>query len=348
MPQAREGVVMFTDENQGDCLPRSGFRDPGGSEDPFHDSAVLPMFSDKQLESAVTELRSMLEEDQSVRTQEALKGEMARKIQSVAQSFPNGHWFQRIDYPSHHITSTSNHELAHIDGGGLNTLGNGLSGREASILRPWPKWFYLKNLLPDVAGKSVVEIGSSNGFFCFRFSERGASRVTGVVIKKRQYESAVWSAEVLGLDNVSFIHTDFLLDMTIPQYDVVFSSEAHNHFLFPFYGLLRLINLARETVIFDTGAVDTKDHRLGLDSAWDPSNQLLYHSFMLSDGLIMDFLDLIGIPPSRVKRYKAPPDHSHILYVIDTTDLPQHRIEFSYPDYLTEVMGLGLRQAAED
>jgi len=26
--------------------------------------------------------------------------------------------------------------------------------------------------------------------------------------------------------------------------------------------------------------------------------------------------------------------------VIDTTDLPQHRIEFSYPDYLTKVMGL--------
>jgi SAM-dependent methyltransferase len=344
MPQAREGVVMFTDEDQGNYLHRSGVRDPGGSEDPFHDSAVVPMFTDEQLESAVTELRCMLEEDQSVRTQEALKGEMARQIQSVAQSFPNGHWFQRIDYPGHHITSTSNHEWAHIDEGGLNTLGKRLSGREASILRPWPKWLYLKNLLPDVAGKSVVEIGSSNGFFCFRFSELGAAHATGIEIKKRQYESAVWSAEVLGLDNVSFIHTDFLLDMTIPQYDVVFSSEVHNHFLFPFYGLLRMINLAKETVILDTGVIDTKDHRLGLDSGWDQSNQLLYHSFMLSDGLIMDFLDLIGIPPSRVKRYKAPADHYHILYVIDTTDLSQHRIKFSYPDYLTKVIGLRFKK----
>ncbi len=82
---------MSTDENHGDCLHRSGFRDPGGYEDPFHDSAVVPMFTDKQLDSAVTELRCMLEEDESVRTQEALKGEMARQIQSVAQSFPNGH-----------------------------------------------------------------------------------------------------------------------------------------------------------------------------------------------------------------------------------------------------------------
>jgi len=61
---------------------------------------------------------------------------------------------------------------------------------------------------------------------------------------------------------------------------------------------------------------------------------------MLSDGLIMDFLDLIGIPLSRVNRYKAPADHCHILYVIDTTDLAQHRIEFSYLEYLTQVMGL--------
>jgi len=297
-------------------------------------AVVTPMFTDKQLESTVNDLRGMLEEDESVRTQEALKGEVAKKIQ-----FFSGNWFQRIDYPNYHITSTSNHKWAWIDEGGLNTLGKRLSSREASILRPWPKWLLIKSFLPDVAGKSVVEIGSSNGFFCFRFSELGAVQVTGIEIIKRQYESAVWSAKVLGRDNVSFLHTDFLLDMTIPPHDVVFLSEVHNHMLFPFYGLFKAINLAKETVVFDTCAIDTKDHHLRLDSGWQ-SNQLIYHSFMLSDGLIMDFLDLIGIPPSRVKHYKTPVDHRHVLYVIDTTDLQRRRAEFSYPVYLRKVIGL--------
>lgn len=318
--------------NLGTYTHREGAVDK--DDDPFRESLVMPLFNDEQLDQAVTELRKTLEQDESSETKIALTGEISQKIESF---YP--HWFQRIDYPNYHLTSTSNHAMAYIDEGGLNTLGKRLTSEEASILRPWPKWYYLKPLLPELTGKSVLELGSSNGFFSFRFAELGASEVTGIEIIRSQYESAIWSASILGCQNVKFQNTDVLMDFTIPPHDVVFLSEVHNHFLFPFYGLARIVNLAKETVIFDTGAQDNSDHGLGLSSGWtNDTKSLIYHSFTLSDGLIMDFLNLIGIPPSKVKRYKAPYDHYHILYIIDTRDIQRTREEFGYPEYLRRIV----------
>jgi len=293
-------------------------------------SPILPLYSQGQLDAAIAQLRRMIEIDARPETKAALNSDIAAKIRGFA-----GHWFQRIDYPDHRLTSTSDHNLAHFDEGGLNTLGRRLTSEEACILRPWPKWFYIKPLLPDVAGKSVLELGSSNGFFGFRFAELGAREVTGVEILRRQFESAVWSASVLGYKNVRFINTDVLLDLTIPPHDLVFLSEVLNHFPVPFFGLIRTINLAREMVIFDTGAIDSDEHGIKLYSGFDKrTRQLIYSSFLMTDRLIIDFLSLIGVEPSRVTRYKAPYNEYHILYKIDTRDLRVTRTSQRYPEYL--------------
>ncbi|NJN85293.1 MAG: class I SAM-dependent methyltransferase [Leptolyngbyaceae cyanobacterium SL_7_1] len=297
---------------------------------------VLPLYTDTQLNEAVAKLREMLKADEVTSAPDCIDQEIREKIQSF---YP--HWFQRIDYPNHCTTSTSNHRLAYFDEGGLNTLGKSLTSEEASILRPYPKWFCMKEVLPSVEGKSVLEIGSSNGFFSFRFAELGASSVTGVEISKPQYESAVWSANVLKHENVHFLNADILTDFSIPKHDIVFLSEVHNHFLFPFFGLLRVIDLANETVIFDTGALDVNEDWIRLDSSLEPkSNRLIYHSFMMSDGLIMNFLNLIGIPSSKVIRYKSPSNHYHILYIIDTRAIKARRNRLQYPAYLGETVKL--------
>jgi 2-polyprenyl-3-methyl-5-hydroxy-6-metoxy-1,4-benzoquinol methylase len=302
----------------------------------FDESPVAPLYSEEQLQRAVTDLRKMLAEDDTPERKAALQAEIARGIESF-----RGDWYQRIDYPEHNITSTTNHEWAYIDQGSMNTLSNRLTSEEACILRPWPKWFYIKPIMPDLKGKSVLELGSSNGFFSFRFAEMGANKVTGVEIVRRQQESATWSAEILKHTNVSFLNTDALLDLTIPPHDIVFLSEVHNHFLFPFYGLLRLVNLARERVILDAGVTDTSEQGMNLHTGWHPeSNELLYQHFQLSDGLVMDFLNLIGVASSRVKRYKAPDDDTHILYDIDTTGLEEGRERLGYPDYMKRMVRL--------
>jgi len=314
----------------------AGFSPGEDFADRHGDSPILPLYSERQIERAVSDLRRMLAKDDSPECKKALESEIAEGIRSFI-----GYWFQRIDYPEHNITSTSDHRSVYVDEGGLNTLGNRLTSQEASILRPWPKWSYIKPLLPDLRGKSVLEVGSSNGFFSFRFAEMDANKVTGVEILRQHYESAVWSAKILKHDNITFLNTDAVMDLTVPQHDIVFLSEVHNHFLFPFLGLLRIVNLAKERVIFDTAATYTQNQRLNLFSGWDTkTNTFLYHSFQLTDGLILDFLNLIGVPPSKVTRYAAPPDENHILYDIDTTDLGKTREKFQYPDYLWQMVNM--------
>src|SRR4051794_5697272 len=98
---------------------------------------------------------------------------------------------------------------------------------------------------------------------------------------------------VLGHSSVEFLNTDFLLDANIPAHDVVFLSEVHNHFLFPFYGLLRVVNLAREAVIWDGGVEHQRrrrkpwgrkiategQHGITLNTGWNEKGGLIYHSF---------------------------------------------------------------------
>jgi hypothetical protein len=67
---------------------------------------------------------------------------------------------------------------------------------------------------------------------------------------------------------------------------------------------------------------------------------------MMSDGFIMNFLNLIGVPPARVTRYKAPSNEYHILYVIDTRGVTEHRKQLGYPTYLEDVIQLRFKNAA--
>jgi SAM-dependent methyltransferase len=299
---------------------------------------VHPLCAPGQIDAAVPKLRAMLERDKTPAYQRALKGRIAEEMQRFG-----GHWFQRIDFADHSTTSTSNPAWAWHDEGGLNTLGKRLTSLEASVLRPWPKWLgYLIQLMPDVRGKSVLELGSSNGFFSFRFAEMGASHVTGIEAVPEQSASARWAAQVLGHGNVNFLNTDFLVDHSIEAHDIVFLSEVQNHFLFPFAGLAKIVNLAKELVIFDTGAIDTPEQRLQLHTGWDPkSGALNFHSFTFSDGLLMDYLALLGVPAERITRYKAPAEECHILYAIDTRSLSADRRKMQYLPYLWDALELG-------
>jgi 2-polyprenyl-3-methyl-5-hydroxy-6-metoxy-1,4-benzoquinol methylase len=314
------------------------YRDLGQTRTAKHRLDEAQQIKNAQTRAArmVGQLRAMLAQDDSPETIAACNSDLARGIEQFW-----GFWFQRIAFPEHHLTSTSSHKWSNIDEGGyLNTLGGRLTGTEASILRPYPKWLYIEPVLPDLRGKSVLEVGSNNGFFSFRFVEAGAASVTGVDIVEQAVASATWSKGVLGHHNVEFLHTDFLLDLNLQPHDVVFQSEVHNHFLLPFYGLCRMVNLARETLIFDSGVSETPAHTIELASGWerDPA-RLVYHSFVFSDGLLLDFLNLIGIPPERVIRYRAP-GGQHTLYVIDTRGVKDRRRELNYPEYLRRVIEL--------
>ena len=107
----------------------------------------LPLYMPAQMDSAVRDLRTILAADETPECRAALATPFGESLRAFA-----GGWFQRIEYPKHGISSTSDHGLAYIDEGSFNTLGQRLTSREACILRPMPKWRYIRPLLPQIEG----------------------------------------------------------------------------------------------------------------------------------------------------------------------------------------------------
>lgn len=284
------------------------------------DPVSYPLFSGDALAGMLVELREILRHDREEFRPETLLSPVADGIETF-----KGDWFQRIDFPGYNISTTTNRAWAMFDEGGVNTLGRSLTSEEACLLRPWPKWLYVRPLLPDLRGKSVMEVGSANGFFPFRFAELGAERVTGIDVQLRKHQSAVWANSVLAWKNVEFRQADFLVDFTIPSHDIVFVSEVINHTLCPMWAISRLVNLAKEMLIIDTGIFESHLHTMELSTGWSRATrtaQML--SYQISDGLLCSFLKVLGLRAGEIVKY-VESGAGHILYKIDTSKLHERR-----------------------
>lgn len=83
-----------------------------------------------------------------------------------------------------------------------------------------PEWPALKAMLPDLTGKSVVDLGCSYGWFCRAARELGASEVTGVDISEKMLARA---AELTADPQIHYQRSD--LDALKPGGSLVFSME---------------------------------------------------------------------------------------------------------------------------
>jgi protein-L-isoaspartate O-methyltransferase len=240
-------------------------------------------------------------------------------------------WYQRIAIPGTSAFTTSNRASQDVsDPGWLNRLGNALSPEEGAILRPMPKWAYIERVLPDLRGKSVMDIGCNSGFFSFAFLDKGAASVTGIEPVSRYVEAARWLASVRGDRNVQFIQSDVMLDLSLKPHDVVFMSEVYTHFMDPLLGILRAINLARETLIIDGPVLTRPRSRMHLNIMVDRKTRLpSYLAWTMSDSLLLSYFALCGVAPEKVVRYVSPLKN-HILYVIDTSEVEQYRHQHEF------------------
>jgi 2-polyprenyl-3-methyl-5-hydroxy-6-metoxy-1,4-benzoquinol methylase len=282
-------------------------------------SPKAELISNQELQRHIVTLRQNLALDTSPVIKAALKSPTT--IQALSHP-----WWQRIAIPGTDCFTTSDHDRLTISNPGyLNTLGGSLTPEEGCILRPMPKWTYLKPIIPDLVQKTVLEIGCNNGYFCFEFAELSGARVTGVEVHEGFLKSAQWMAMARGTHNIEFLLTDALLDLRLPVHDVVFMSEVYTHFIDPFFGILRAINLARETLIIDNATLTTSSYEIDISFGVNQATgKPEYHSWALSDGLVLLYLMLCGVPPERVTRYFAPWPN-HIVYVIDTRDVATYR-----------------------
>lgn len=245
-----------------------------------------------------------------------------------------GPWFQRIEFPDYGITTTDDPDNAIFDGAPDNAV-DGLSKEEACILRPTPKWRYIKEFLPDVSGMEVLEIGCNCGFFCFKFAELGAKKVVGVDIKKKWLENALWINSILGYKQVSFFNLDFFLlnnhlndnlktqnirDNEIPlpkdKFDLIFSSTVINHMFFPFIALYKMLIMSRHYVVIDL-KVRSANEKPDMTLYVRPAGKI--HSFQFSEKLLVKMINHMGIDSDDIKIHRYNNNES-ITLVIKTTN----------------------------
>ncbi|NNU76324.1 class I SAM-dependent methyltransferase [Clostridium estertheticum] len=97
----------------------------------------------------------------------------------------------------------------------------------------------MQSLLPDMAGKTVLDLGCGFGENCVDFLNRGATRVVGVDISEKMLSIAKIDN---AFENIEYIHLDMNDISTIEEkFDIVYSSLAF-HYVKSFSKLLRDIN----------------------------------------------------------------------------------------------------------
>jgi tRNA (mo5U34)-methyltransferase len=119
---------------------------------------------------------------------------------------------------------------------------------------PDSRWQVIQPCLPDVAGKSVLDIGCSSGFFSLKMKELGAAYVLGVDAgeQPKAIDQARFAAETLRLDIDFKICSVYDLATIGKQFDIVLFMGVFYHLRHPLLALEAVRPLCRETLIFQT------------------------------------------------------------------------------------------------
>lgn len=89
------------------------------------------------------------------------------------------------------------------------------------------EWQTLKQLLPDFAGKRVLDLGCGYGWHCLYAADQGAKEVLGVDLSEKMLAVA---QEKCRVENVRFLHSAIEdVDFAENQFDIVLSSLAFHY-----------------------------------------------------------------------------------------------------------------------
>jgi SAM-dependent methyltransferase len=304
---------------------------------PISSRNIYNLFADGELDDHERQMRAALATDLVLKREGKLDRPEAKQLLSLP-------WWQRIYDDRLEITTLSDHRLDDV-AGPLHTLYGRLTEREAALLRPMAKWLYTKKHLPDLRSKSVLEIGSSSGFWSLKFAEFGAAKVTGVEAIPEQVECATFMAKRKGVnDRVTFINADAFYDRIEPH-DIVFYSEVLTHSLVPHHAFLRTLGLAKELVI--------ADEWFGWDAETNGqffvNADLVFTGYAISENAALTLCYFAGIDLTKVRRYRNQYNRGCTLMIIPTQGNDEYRAErLPHPSMramITHAMGLGSAQA---
>lgn len=129
---------------------------------------------------------------------------------------------------------------------GLSTTGNNRFDSAAKIL---PE---------DLTGKTVLDIGSAYGYFCFEAEKRNSQKVVGTELKPYRYLGANIIKDIKQSE-VEFLNKDILVDKPIDrEFDIVLMLNVIHHLPFPIYSLHQASKYTKELLIIEFPTLDDK------------------------------------------------------------------------------------------
>jgi SAM-dependent methyltransferase len=100
------------------------------------------------------------------------------------------------------------------------------------------------NMLGDMSGRTVLDIGTGTGRYLFESIRRGASELVGLDAAAGSVEAAQRMAQDLGMEKrVTLIQTDFLDYPTERKYNVVFAIGYFDYILTPLPHLDKMLGI---------------------------------------------------------------------------------------------------------
>ena len=151
------------------------------------------------------------------------------------------------------LLETENFALQNID------LPYGLStgGKDCS-------WSLSRIFPTDLSGKSVLDIGTRHGYFCFEALKRGADRVVGVDVDPQNIRKAKTLADCLGAE-VEFLQFDIERDNLSDKFDYVLCLSVLQQLRNPIGSLDKVIDHTEERLILEIASHYQPHHkRIGL------------------------------------------------------------------------------------
>ena len=101
-----------------------------------------------------------------------------------------------------------------------------------------------------IEGKSVLDIGSAYGYFCFEAEKRGASYVCGTELKEHRFKGAELLKDIKG-SSVDFLNFNILEKPINKEFDVVLLLNVIHHLEYPIYFLKILSELCNDRLVIE-------------------------------------------------------------------------------------------------
>ncbi|PYK31783.1 MAG: hypothetical protein DME57_02460 [Verrucomicrobia bacterium] len=102
----------------------------------------------------------------------------------------------------------------------------------------------------SLTGKSVLDVGSALGYFCFEAEARGAARVLGVELDRERFRQSCLLKDIVGSE-VEFLQRDILKEPLDEQFDYVCLLNVIHHLDEPIRAIHQLAAIAREFLIIE-------------------------------------------------------------------------------------------------